>query len=268
MRETQSAKEYCLQHVQEHDLDRYYCCLFAPAAKRDDLFAVLAFNQEVTKTRAVVSEPMLGEIRLQWWREALEEVAANKPRAHPVVERLAATDGVEHILPFLNQIVDAWSDDLQPSGTAGVDYLETLAGVTGGALHQALLLILSPDAATDHLAAAKHAGAAWSLLASVRGLEAEIKNGAMPELEGLSGDAMKNQMQQVVKNLGTKVANHLDAFNEAATGFRSPVLAVAALSGLHLRVLAKAGYAPDRYFAKQPGNLASLWTVLRYNLTG
>ena len=53
-----------------HDPDRYLCDLFAKPKAREGLFALHAFNHEVAKIRELVSEPMLGHIRLQWWREA------------------------------------------------------------------------------------------------------------------------------------------------------------------------------------------------------
>src|ERR1041385_2992054 len=52
-----------------HDRDRYQTALFAPADRREALFALYAFNYEIARVREIVSEPMLGQIRLQWWRE-------------------------------------------------------------------------------------------------------------------------------------------------------------------------------------------------------
>src|SRR4051794_28190129 len=76
--------------VRRHDRDRFLTALFAPAARREALFALYAFNFEVAKTREVVSEPMLGQIRLQWWREAVDEIfAGGRVRSHEVVQPLA-----------------------------------------------------------------------------------------------------------------------------------------------------------------------------------
>jgi NADH dehydrogenase [ubiquinone] 1 alpha subcomplex assembly factor 6 len=60
--------------VRRHDRDRFLTTLFAPAAERQALLALYAFNHEVAKTREVVSEPMLGRIRLQWWRDSLDQI--------------------------------------------------------------------------------------------------------------------------------------------------------------------------------------------------
>lgn len=81
---------FCQAEVQKFDRDRYLTVLFAPSDRRPDLFALYAFNHEVAKVSAVVSEPMLGQIRLQWWREAIEEIYEGRPRNHQIVDALAA----------------------------------------------------------------------------------------------------------------------------------------------------------------------------------
>src|ERR1700724_581966 len=76
--------------VRRHDRDRYQTVLFAPAARREALFALYAFNYEIARVRESVREPMLGQIRLQWWREAIAAVYAGAPpRRHAVVEPLS-----------------------------------------------------------------------------------------------------------------------------------------------------------------------------------
>ena len=60
--------------AQQHDPDRFFLTLLQPAPVRPALWALLAFNYEVAKTREVVSDPTLGFMRLQWWREALEKI--------------------------------------------------------------------------------------------------------------------------------------------------------------------------------------------------
>src|SRR5215469_5150788 len=78
--------------VRRHDRDRYQTALFAPPAARDALFSLYAFNYEVARVRETVHEPMLGQIRLQWWREAIDTASrGGAVRAHPVVEAITAT---------------------------------------------------------------------------------------------------------------------------------------------------------------------------------
>src|SRR6202030_2870644 len=77
--------------VRRHDRDRFQSALFAPAARRETLFALYAFNYEIARVRESVQEPMLGQIRLQWWREAIAAAfEGGHVRNHIVVEPLTA----------------------------------------------------------------------------------------------------------------------------------------------------------------------------------
>ena len=62
--------------MRKHDPDRYFSALFAPADRRPFLFALYAFNHELAHVGESVREPMIGEIRLQWWRETLDGARA------------------------------------------------------------------------------------------------------------------------------------------------------------------------------------------------
>src|SRR3977135_1200001 len=77
--------------VRHHDPDRYQTALVAPARRREGLLALYAFNYEVARVRETVTQPMLGQIRLQWWREVLDAAYAGAPaRQHPVAVPLSA----------------------------------------------------------------------------------------------------------------------------------------------------------------------------------
>jgi 15-cis-phytoene synthase len=68
------------------DPDRAIATLFAPADTRDDLFALFAFNAELARIAEQVTEPGLGAIRLQWWREAIERAGTGEATGHPVAD--------------------------------------------------------------------------------------------------------------------------------------------------------------------------------------
>src|SRR5205085_10532913 len=72
--------------VRQHDRDRYQTALFAPAERREALLALYAFNYEIARVREIVSEPMLGQIRLHWLREVLDAAyAGSTPRQHQLL---------------------------------------------------------------------------------------------------------------------------------------------------------------------------------------
>lgn len=285
MENKQKNIDYCRQQAREHDADRYYISLFASAARRPALWALIAFNQEVAKTRAVVSEPMLGEIRLQWWREALEGIALGTPRAHPVVEALASEIhdflAIRHLL---DMIIDTWSDDF--GGTqVTLSSLQKHAEGTGGALSAAMLLVLDSDAGASRLEAAKAAGAAWSLMGTVRALPHELANPSsdwQSLLDGVSDkehpaaleiDRKVSAVLPTVQKLLTVVEADLQGLTDAVglargdTALRT-VLGLVPLARLELRAAKRAG--DDLMFLDKllPGNVRKLLALMKYYFWG
>lgn len=62
------------QMVREQDPDRFLITMMMPPEFHEDILALLALNIEIAKTREVVSETMLGQIRLKWWQEAIQAI--------------------------------------------------------------------------------------------------------------------------------------------------------------------------------------------------
>jgi len=81
----------CADIVAKGDPDRFAAAMAVPVSAREKLLPIYAFNVEVARAPWVASEPMIGEMRLQWWRDALEEIATGGPvRKHEVTTPLAA----------------------------------------------------------------------------------------------------------------------------------------------------------------------------------
>lgn len=77
--------------VKQRDRDRYWSALFAPAPARVGLLALYAFNAELDHIPAVVSEPMVGQIRLQWWRDAIDLASPDTKTGNPIADALSAS---------------------------------------------------------------------------------------------------------------------------------------------------------------------------------
>lgn len=89
-RDLPSAYAHAAALLREGDPDRFFAALFAPADKRPHLHALYAFSLEIAHTRDV-SEALPGEIRLQWWRDALQGEARGDVMANPVAAALDDT---------------------------------------------------------------------------------------------------------------------------------------------------------------------------------
>ncbi|HEX2590407.1 MAG TPA: phytoene/squalene synthase family protein, partial [Rhizomicrobium sp.] len=161
--------EACAQIVRQYDPDRYFSALFAPAEKRPLLFALYAFNHELARVAETVREPMMGEIRLQWWRDALEGARKGTPRRHDVVEALAEL--VQRIdLPqaLFDTMIDARAFDSSTDTFADYPALETYADETSGNVMRLAARILGAGEGCDALA--QDAGIAYGLTGLLRTL--------------------------------------------------------------------------------------------------
>ena len=124
----QSNFEHCAALVREADRDRYLATLFAPAEHRDALFALYAFNVEIARVRDLAREPLPGEIRLQWWREALAGERAGEAAAHPVAAALKATlSRYGFVATPLLELIDERIFDLYDEPMATLGALELYA---------------------------------------------------------------------------------------------------------------------------------------------
>lgn len=161
--------------VRAADHERYLAALYAPEGKRAALFALYAFNAEIAAVREKVSQPLPGEIRLQWWRDVITGGDPQAAGGNPVAEALMSAMR-EHALPpeaLLNaldaRVFDLY-DDPMPSRTD----LEGYCGETAGALIQLAALVLDPEAAARCGALAGHAGCAQAIIGLLRLLPAHM----------------------------------------------------------------------------------------------
>lgn len=165
---TEADAAYCLEQVRRFDRDRYLTALFARPPARADLMALYAFNLEVAKTRELVREPMMGLMRLQWWRDALGEIYAGSERRHQVVQPLAAAIH-RHALartPF-DRLIDARESDLEETPPASLAALVAYVDATAGGL--GLLAAQTLGGAGEREASAVRAvWIAWALVGLLR----------------------------------------------------------------------------------------------------
>jgi phytoene synthase len=151
------AFEHCRRLVAETDKERYWASLYAPADRRDALYALYAFDHEISRVAAVVREPIAGEIRLQWWREVLEGKRDGEAAANPVAAALLeAVRRYDVPAAQLVDVIDAHAVDLDKD--ASVD-IETYGAATDGAIIALASRILGGDNA-DAQHTASHAGIA------------------------------------------------------------------------------------------------------------
>jgi phytoene synthase len=244
-----SASSYCAEQVRRFDHDRYLTCMFAPAARRGDLFALYAFNLEIAKTAEMVSEA------------ALMALAAAVRRC-----------GLERE-PF-ERLIEARALDLAGTAPATLAALEAYAEDTSAGLMHLALQVLDARGA-EAAAAGRHVGIAWGLTGLLRAVpfHAAAKRLYLPrELTAAAGlepgDLFELRSGPALCRVSEQMAGRAREHLAAARALKAqvpkralPVLLLARLASQALASLEKAGYDPfdPSVQAPHPGRVWRLW---------
>ncbi|WP_239113261.1 squalene/phytoene synthase family protein [Shimia biformata] len=172
----------CAAEVQRGDPERFAAIMAAPVAARAVMLPIFAFNLEVARAPWVTQEPMIAEMRLQWWRDALDEIASGaKVRRHEVVTPLATVldaDGAK----LLDDVVAArrWDVYKDPFADAAqfADYLNRTSGTL---LWVACRALGAADGAEQTV---RDIGIASGLANWLRAIPALEKSGRVPLVDG------------------------------------------------------------------------------------
>ena len=158
---TQQAYHHCAMLVREEDRDRFIATLFAPAERRPHLLALYAFDIELVRAGHVVREALAGEIRLQWWRDALAGEARGEAAANPVAAALIDTIARCGLATDrLIAMIDARAHDLYGEPFATLDAFESHARETASAVCELAALVLDGRATVGAASAAGGVAAA------------------------------------------------------------------------------------------------------------
>lgn len=159
----------CAALVRRLDPDRHAATLFAPREAQGPLFALYAFSAEIARIREVVSEPMPGEIRHQWWREALSCGGAEAAGQNPVAAALSYTLKRYHLPPEpLLALIEARGFDLYDDPMPTWLDLEGYCGETSSALIRLATIILADGEEPGHADLCGHAGVAYAITGLLR----------------------------------------------------------------------------------------------------
>lgn len=163
-----------MSHVAEflkaNDKDRYFASLVLPEPQREAIQALYAFNADVATIRDRAREPAPGEIRLQWWVDAIKGDGHGAVRANPIADGLL-TAIETYKLPAsvaLQRLLAARRFDLYDDPMPDVQSFEGYAGETVSVLYQLAAMILNGGAEIETGDAAGHLGVAQALIGHLR----------------------------------------------------------------------------------------------------
>ena len=268
---------HCETLIRDEDPDRYFATLFAPADKRRHLCALYAYSLEIAKIRDVVSQSLAGEIRLQWWRDALEGAARGDALANPVAAALDDTI-TRFNLPrqALLDLIDARVHDLYDDPIATLNDLEGYCGETASAIIRLATLILADGEDPGSAEAAGHAGVAYAMTGLLRAFPWHVRRGQLyvPPVEvlerhrlgrteivtGNGGAGLPTaltEMRAHVRHHLAKSAQLIPACGKLAAPAFLPLMLVP----LYLREMERADYDPFKSIIDAPRwrKLLALW---------
>lgn len=238
--------------VRAADYDRFLSALFVPEARRLHLFALYAFNHEIAKTAEIVTQPVMGQIRLQWWRETIAGIYGGGVRRYETA--LALAEAIDaHGLPqaLFDTLIDARERDIFREEFANLAELETYADATSSGLMRLAVRVLGGGDALDH--AARDAGIAYALTGLLRAipfhagqrrlmLPADIlRKAGMTDEDVFAGDG--SRLSPVISNLADAARKHLArASGVAIPRNLLPALLPASLVRPYLRRLTREGF--------------------------
>jgi phytoene synthase len=271
----QDQSAYCEALVREADKDRFLAALFAPAAQRGALHALYAFNIEIARVRESIHEPLAGEIRLQWWTDALAGKAAGDAQANPVAAALLAAV-VRYGLPIelLTGLVAARRFDLYDDPMRTLAEFNEYACATSSALIELAARILAGGEMPGLGPLAFHAGLGYAIAGLLQAFPVHAARGQLYlplevlERHGVGQEfAAKpatGQLRDALAEMRGHARQHLAQAGRLADGMPVaglPALLPVALAGPALDRMERADYDP--LAAVEPAQWRRQWLLWR-----
>ncbi|XP_053571193.1 NADH dehydrogenase (ubiquinone) complex I, assembly factor 6 isoform X2 [Bombina bombina] len=205
------AAEYCAQLVRKRDYEGFLCTLLLPPESQKAVFALRAFNVELSQVKDSVSQKNLGLMRMQFWRDTVQEVYGDKPPHHPVALELSE------------------EKNLDDRAYRNLQELETYAENTQSSLLYLTLECLDvKDVHADH--AASHIGKAQGIVTCLRAVpyHSSKRQVFLPVdicmLHGASQeDFIRGSQERIVKDVVFDIASQAHVHLEHARSFMKKV---------------------------------------------
>lgn len=276
---------HCERLLREADRDAWLACLFAPREARPHLHALHAFALEIAGVREKTSQPLLGEMRLRWWYDALEAPPSDESggaRAHPIADALI--DTIEtHAIPRgeLIDLIEAHVFDLYDDPMESLEALDAYCARATCAPMRWSAAVIDAEGAKDQAEALERAGRALALTRLLRSLPRQLAlrqrftpldlaaRHGVTEQDLVSGVASA-AVRAALGELRALARAHYDAARAAAHHGKGPsraALLPAALVPLYLQPMERKEYDPFRANVEPPQwrRQWRLWRAARAN---
>jgi len=268
--------------VKRFDYDRWLGSLFTPEPVRHHVMALIAFNIEIARIRETVSEPMLGDIRLQWWRDTISDLSKGTVRLHPVAEALNDLNKETKIdFNLMQEMIDMRAKDLDPAPIATEGEMIVYAEATGGNLHRLIYAALGARERADAVEAVMRSGRAYALNGILRAIPFHAKYDLLLlPLNLLSdygleaGTVFKADNKSAFRDVVASLKEFIDddfaeAFDKSLSLNRAekPAVLCNALTGIYQKNLEKSGFEPADPKVN-PGSIRKIMAMFGYRYLG
>jgi phytoene synthase len=271
----QDSAAFCADLVRAHDFERYASTLFVSADSRRALLSLYAFNVEISRVREQISQPLPGEIRLQWWTDMLAGTGHGGVEGNPVAAELKRAIRT-HGLPVerLSRLIDEHQFDLYNDPMPSMAALEAYVHDTSSALFALGARVMGRQSEeTDHLA--RHAGLAqgFARVIATLPLDAARRQLFVPVqvleshgsgMEEVFAGKETSQLRAALDQLIGEARRHLKTAFELLADAPPEVRPLFLPLALVRRDLKRMSRADTNLFAPWPtSRLRTLWTLWR-----
>ena len=244
----------CAQEVRRYDWDRFLFTLFAPMEVREDIYTLLAFNAEISKIGGIVSEPLLGQMRIQWWQDVIDQIydgSFRGFRGHYIADHLPNLIRRHSLTKSLiDQLIEARSSEFTEwppkNKEALIEYIFGISAVP----NILLLEIIGNQAGLEEKAT--DLGIAWGLTNLIRAFPTMARQGRSPLPIDLLGDDQhftnfNSDLGRAIESIYCIAKEYLDksraAKIQSGIEHRSVFLS-SILNEYYLNQIFKSGYNP------------------------
>ncbi|XP_069587787.1 NADH dehydrogenase (ubiquinone) complex I, assembly factor 6 isoform X1 [Ranitomeya imitator] len=221
---------YCAELVRKRDYEGFLCTLLLPGESQSSGFALRAFNIELSQVKDSVSQKNLGLMRMQFWRESIDDIYKEDPPHHPVaLELCKAVQKHKLTKRWLTRVIDEREKNLDDRAYRNLQELETYAENTQSSLLYLTLETLGVrDVHADH--AASHIGKAQGIITCLRAVpfHSSKRQVFLPVdiciLHGASQeDFIRGSQERNVKDVIFDIASQAHVHLEHARSFQNKV---------------------------------------------
>jgi phytoene synthase len=270
-----SAAGHCAELVRAHDFTRYASALFVSPPERRALLALYAFNVEICRVHTQVSQPLPGEIRLQWWQDVLAGKGHGGVEGNPIAaELLLAVRSYRLPIERLSRLIEEHQFDLYNDPMPTMAALEGYLNDTSAALFSLAAAVMGPPSSeVEHLA--RHAGLAQGLVQVMAALPLDAsqrrlfvpqqvlaEHGCDPEdvFAGKQTPELREALEDVFSEARAHLGSAETLLSSVTPEVRPAFLALAQVK----RDLASLARADNDPFVVRPASrFKTLWTLWR-----